>query len=81
MIDLFDRDKRHAIRFPCPTGKHAIEIDGEPRAVIAIPRQCPTCGIGLPEAYRAKVREIVNTTRFQAQTLEQSRADIEIISA
>ena len=78
MIDYFETGSRYTIRFPCPTHRHPIELACLPQTVVAVPRACPTCGIGLPDAYRAKLREIMNVTRFQIHELEQARNDIEI---
>jgi hypothetical protein len=81
MIDLFDSGSAYTIRFPCPTHKHAIEMECRPNTVITVPRECPTCGIGLPDLYRSKMREILNVTRFQVQQVYEAGADIEILSA
>ena len=78
MIDFFDAGSRYTIRFPCPTHRHAIELSCLPQTVVAVPRECPECGIGMPEAYRSKIREILNVTRFQTDQLDQARNDIEI---
>lgn len=78
MIDYFNAESRFTIRFPCPTHQHAIELSCLPQTVVAVPKECPECGIGLPDAYRSKLREIMNVTRFQIHQLEESRNDIEI---
>ena len=81
MIELFEDRSRFTAKVPCPTGKHGIELNCEPQALLVVPRECPECGIGLPDAYRAKLREILNVTRFQMQQLDRVRTDIEILSA
>jgi hypothetical protein len=78
MIDFFETGSPYTIRFPCPTRRHPIELCCQPQTIVAVPRECPDCGIGLPEAYRAKLREILNITRFQIHELQQARNDIEI---
>ena len=81
MIDFFDSTSAYAIRFPCPTRKHPIEMECRPNTVLTVPRECPVCGIALPDMYRSKMREILNVTRFQVQQAQLEDRDIEIISA
>lgn len=78
MIDYFDPGSRYTIRFSCPTQKHAIELSCASQTVVAVPRDCPTCGIGLPDAYRMRLREVLNVTRFHIHQLGEARNDIEI---
>jgi len=81
MIDLYDSGSAYTIRFPCPTRKHPIEMECRPNTVLTVPRECPMCGIGLPDMYRSKMREILNVTRFQVQQAQNADNEIEIISA
>ena len=70
-----------SIKFACPSGSHRIEIECQSHTVVLVPQRCPTCGMGLPGAYRMRVREILNITRFQNGRNESEFQDIEIISA
>ena len=81
MNDLSNSKMQQTIRIPCPTGKHAIDLNRPGSNMVTVPEKCPACGIGLPDAYRSKVREIVNMTRFQPEMLGQGLLDIDIVSA
>jgi len=78
MIDHFESKPGYSIRFSCPTRRHVIEISCEPETVVTVPRECPTCGIGLPDAYRIKLREILNVARFDLPETGGTYNDIEI---
>lgn len=70
-----------SIKFACPSGSHGIEIECRSHTVVLVPQRCPSCGMGLPGAYRMRVREILNITRFQNGQNGSDVQDIEIISA
>jgi hypothetical protein len=78
MNDYFDPESHTTIRFSCPTQTHAIEIACQAQTIVTVPRECPTCGIDLPDAYRLKLREILNVTRFHMHQLDDARHDIDI---
>ena len=80
MADKINTETQFAIKFPCPSGHHAIEIDCHRHSLVLVPNRCPACGMGLPDAYRTRIREILNITRFQSGQ-QQDTDDIEIISA
>lgn len=74
----FEPGSLYTIRFTCPSQQHAIELSCESQTVVTVPRECPTCGIGLPDAYRIKLREIMNHARFNMQSAGETHSDIEI---
>lgn len=77
-----DAPRQQSISFPCPSGDHEITLEASRETVVTVPATCPDCRTSLPGAYRSKIRDIVNQTRFQnASATADSRRHVTITSA
>ncbi len=81
MNDNGNNGSGYSIKYPCPSGTHSIESACQAHTLVLVPDSCPVCGMGLPEGYRMRVREILNIMRFQDGQSDGMLEDIEILSA
>ena len=81
MNDNGNNGSGYIIKYPCPGGNHSIESACQAHTLVLVPDRCPVCGMGLPDSYRMRVREILNMMRFQNGQTSAMAEDIEILSA